>query len=214
MMRENVMRTVRSASSAVRSRFGSFRDDTRGTAAIEFAQLAPVLLLMLLATIELGRAINVDRHFTTATAMTGDLVAREEYLGTSTSDALANLNGMMASIGQIMQPYDASLLQLSVISVRASPTNAADTKVEWTYSYHQKAVPSKCQAYSLPSGLIDKGGSVIVVESTYVYKPLFAGFTPGIPSDLTWNDKSFHSPRVNSCVDYVKPSGNSCISSC
>ena len=213
-MRESVMRSGRSAASVVRTRFGNLLGDARGTAAIEFAQLAPVLLLMLLATIEIGRAINVDRHFTSATAMAGDLVAREEYLGTSSSDALANLNGMMQSIGQIMQPYDASLLKLAIVSVRASPTDATDTKVDWTYSYNGKTVPTKCQAYTLPTGLIGKGGSVIVVESSYVYKPLFAGYAPGIPSDITWNDKSFHSPRINSCVDYVKPSGNSCISSC
>jgi Flp pilus assembly protein TadG len=213
-MREMVIRIVTSAASVVRSRLGTFLGDARGTAAIEFAQLAPVLLLMLLATIEFGRAINVDRHFTTATGMAGDLVAREEYLGTSSSAALANLNGMMLSIGQIMQPYDATLLKLAIISVRASPTDATDTKVEWTYSYNGKTVPTKCQTYTVPTGLIDKGGSVIVVESSYVYKPLFASFVPGITSDLTWTDKSFHSPRVNSCVDYVKPSGNSCISTC
>ena len=197
-----------------RSRFGSFLADARGTAAIEFAQIAPILLLMLLGTIETGRAINMDRQFTSATAMTGDLVTQEEYLGTSSSNALANLNGMMGSIGQVMKPYDATLLKLAVISVQASPTNASDTKVQWTYSYNGKPVPAKCSAYALPAGLIDKGGSVIVVESTYLFKPLFADFVPGITGDITWTDKSFHSPRMNACVDYVKPSGTSCLSSC
>lgn len=188
--------------------------DSSGVAAVEFAQLAPLLLLILLATIEIARAVNVDRHFTVATGMAGDLVAREEWIGDSSSQALSNLNGMMQSIGQVMQPYDSTQLKLAIFSVRASPTDATDTKVDWSYSYHGKSVPAKCSKYTLPAGLIDKGGSAIVVESTYTYKPLFAGFVPGIASDLTWNDKSFHSPRVNSCVDYVKPSGNSCITSC
>src|SRR3569833_925592 len=135
-MRESAMRTVNSMATATRSRIASFFGDVRGTAAIEFAQIAPVLLLMLLATIETGRAFNLNRHFNSAADMAGDLVAREEYMGTSTGDALSNLNGMMASIGQIMQPYDASLLQLAVISVQASVSNASDTRVQWTYSYN------------------------------------------------------------------------------
>ena len=43
-----------------------------------------------------------------------------------------------------------------------------------------------------------------MVESSYVFKPLF---TTIIPGNMTWTDKSFHSPR-NSCVDYVK--GDNC----
>jgi Flp pilus assembly protein TadG len=192
---------------------GLLRDE-RGVAAVEFAQLSPLLLIMLLATIEIARAVNVDRHFHLASDMAGDLVAREEYVGTSSSDALSNLNGMMQSIGQVMQPYDATQLKLSVISVRASPTDATNTWVDWAYSYNGKTVPSKCDKYTLPSGLIDKGGSAIVVESSYIYKPLFVGFVPGIASNLTWTDKNYHSPRINSCVDYTKPSGNACISTC
>ena len=37
-----------------------------GAAAVEFGLLAPLLLLMLLATIEIGRAVNADRHFIAA----------------------------------------------------------------------------------------------------------------------------------------------------
>lgn len=181
----------------------------RGAAAVEFAYLAPVLLLMLLGTIEIGRAVNIDRHFVSATAMAGDLVAREQWLGTSASDAEQNLDGMMQSIEHVMRPYDASSLKLAIFSVRASTTDADDTKVEWSYSYNNKEAPQKCDAYALPDGLIGKGGSAIVVESSYLYKPLFADFVPGIRGNMEWTDKSIHSPR-NSCVDYVK--GDNCSS--
>lgn len=205
------MRNLSLAPAAVWTRnvLRRFWRHSRGAAAIEFAYMSPLLLLMLLGTIELGRAINVDRHFTMATAMAGDLVAREEWLGTSSSDAKANLDSMMESIEHVMQPYDASTLKLAVFSVRASTTDADDTKVEWSYSHNGMSAPTKCESYTLPSGLIGKGGSVIVVESSYVFKPLFADFVPGITGDMTWTDKSMHSPR-NSCVDYVE--GDNCSS--
>jgi Flp pilus assembly protein TadG len=184
------------------------RRHSQGTA-VEFAYLAPLLVLMLLGTIEFGRAINIDRHFTMATAMAGDLVAREEWLGKTSTEAKTNLDSMMLSIAHVMQPYDATTLKLAIFSVRASTTNENDTKVEWSYSYNGKTAPSKCQAYALPSGIIGKGGSTIVVESSYDFKPLFADAVPGFSGTLTWTDKSIHSPR-NSCVDYVE--GDNCSS--
>jgi Flp pilus assembly protein TadG len=181
--------------------------DRRGSAAIEFAFLLPLLTLMLLGTMELGRAINMDRVFTMATDTTGDLVAREQYLGTSSTDAKSNLDSMMLSVKQIMQPYDSSSLALGIFSVQASPTDATNTRVVWSYSYNGKSVPSKCATYTLPAGLVAKGGSAIVVESSYIFKPLFTNVIPGLSGNMTWTDKSFHSPR-NSCVDYVK--GDNC----
>jgi Flp pilus assembly protein TadG len=205
------MRAVTSPQASLQARDALSRlwHDSQGAAAVEFAYLVPILLLMLLGTIEMGRAINVHRQFAMATATASDLVAREEWLGTSDPDAQANLAGMMESIKHLMQPYDASTLKLGVFSVRASPDDANDTRVEWKYSYNGQSVPDKCQTYALPSGLIGKGGSAIVVESTYGFKPLFADFVPGMSGDMTWTEKSIHSPR-NSCVDYVK--GDNCSS--
>jgi len=188
---------------------GCFGRDKRASAAVEFAFLAPLLTLMLLGTIELGRAINMDRVFTMATDTTGDLVAREQYMGTSSTDAQTNLASMMLSVKQVMLPYDSSSLALGVISVQASPTNAADTRVVWSYSYNGKTVPSKCATYALPSGMLAKGGSTIVVESSFLFKPLFTNVIPGLSGNVNWTDKSYHSPR-NSCVDYVK--GDNCSS--
>ena len=199
------------AESRVGKRRGLFWRDTQGAAAVEFGFLAPLLLLMLLATIETARAVSTDRHFTAAVSTAGDLVAREEYLGKSTSGAKTNLDSMMLSIKHLMQPYDSTSLKLGVYSVRASSTNAADTKVMWSYSYNGKSVPADCSAYSLPADIVGKGGSVIVVDATYVFKPLFGDFVPGISGAMTWTEKSYHSPR-NSCVDYVE--GDNCTKSC
>ena len=185
--------------------------DGRGGAAIEFGYIAPLLLLLLLGTIEMGRAIDMNRHFGMVTAALSDLVAREEYLGDSETEPSTNLGHMMDAIDHMMQPYDASQLKLGVFQVRASPDDASDTRVDWSYSPpgHLLDVPSKCEVYALPAGLVDKGGSVIVVKSEYLFHPLFGDFVPGITGDMKWTEKSIHSPR-NSCVDYLK--GDNCSS--
>jgi hypothetical protein len=40
-------------------------------------------------------------------------------------------------------------------------------------------VPAKCQAYALPPNLVNKGGSVIVVDAQYNFTPLFGNYVPG-----------------------------------
>jgi Flp pilus assembly protein TadG len=182
---------------------------SHGTAAMEFAFLAPLLMLMLLGSIEIGRAVDMNRRFSMVTASLGDLVAREEWLGTTSSNASANLDSMMDAIERMMDPYDSTSLKLGVFQVRASPDDASDTRVDWSYSHNGQTVPAKCDKYTLPAGVVEKGGSVIVVESGYVYHPLFGDFVPGITGDMNWTDKSLHSPR-NSCVDYVE--GDNCSS--
>jgi Flp pilus assembly protein TadG len=206
-MRASIRATARRMS-AFSSRFGRHSD---GAAAVEFALLAPLLLLMLLATIEIGRAVNSDRHFTAAVGTAGDLVAREKFLGKSKSAARSNLDGMMQSVEHLMRPYDATSLKLAVISVRASTKKATDTRVSWAYSYNNMATPAECSTYALPNNIVAEGNSVIVVDATYEFKPLFGDFVPGFSGAMTWTSKSYHSPR-NSCVDYVE--GQNCTNSC
>ena len=180
------------------------RRDTGGNSAIEFALIAPILMLMLLGTIEAGRAININRHFTTAVQTAGDLVAREEYLGTSKGDAKINLDAMMQSIRHLMQPYSSDGLAIGIFSVQASSKNAADTTVVWNYSYRdKKSVPGECSNYKLPDNLVEKGASVIVVDAEYTYDSIFGRYVPGFGALSLFKDKSYHSPR-NSTVEYVK----------
>jgi Flp pilus assembly protein TadG len=208
---ETMLASIRATAGRLSAFAVRFARHSDGAAAVEFGFLAPLLLLMLLATIEIGRAVATDRHFTAAVGTAGDLVAREEFLGKSKAAASSNLDSMMQSVQHMMRPYDASSLKLAVISVRASPTDAADTRVSWAYSYNGMAKPAECSNYAVPTDILSKGNSVIVVDATYVFKPLFGDFVPGMSGAMTWTSKSYHSPR-NMCVAYVE--GDNCMKSC
>lgn len=194
-----------------RASLRSLRADTYGGAAIEFGLLAPLLMLMLLGTIELGRAIANNRHFVAAVTTAGDLVSREEYLGASASEAESNLGGIMLSTKHMLAPYDASKLKLAVFSVKASDSDAKKAKVEWSYSYNGMEAPAQCSDYTLPDDIVSAGGSVIVVDAAYTFTSLFGSYVPGMSPSMQWTEKSYYSPR-NSCVDLVE--GDNCISKC
>lgn len=182
----------------------------RGNAAIEFAIVAPLLALLLLGMVEVGRAVSNNRHFTLTVYSIGDLVAREEYLGASKGAADTNVGLMMDSIKQLMRPYDPSSIKVAVYSVKASAKDATKGKVEWVYKYHKTDAKAQCSDYALPPNFVPPGGSVIVVDADYTFKSLFGNKVPGM-SSMLWNEKSYHSPR-NSCVDYVK--GDNCLTNC
>lgn len=177
-----------------------FLRDTRGVAAIEFAIVMPLLVLMLLGTVELARAIDADRRFGNATAVTADLVAREQTL----TDA--DLDGMMNSITHLMSPYDGTALSLGITAVRKPINPDEQPKVEWSYKHGNQTVLEKGATYpSLPADLVSPGGRVIIVESTFNFALLFLNWSDNPFRDrmssgiVTLTDKATLTPRSD-CV--------------
>ena len=181
------------------------KDNVAGIAAVEFAFVAPVMLIMLLGTIEVSRAISIDRRFGLVTAMVGDLVAREEDM------TAANLTAIYNVVEHVMEPYDSTKLKIAVIPVKAASDDESNTKVYAGTtnrpSYNGMAQQAACASYDLTTGLVDKGESVIVVESSYDFAPLLTG---NIITATTWTDRSVLSPR-SSCVDF---DDDNCVSPC
>ncbi len=180
--------------------------NAEGVAAVEFGFIAPIMLLMLIGTIEISRAITIDRRFGLVTSMVADLVTREK---TMTS---ANLIKVYDIVSYVMGSYDNGTLKISVIPVKADPDDPDNTLVyaETTNRpSHNSGVddPAKCAAYPLTADLIGAGSSVIVVKTSYDFSPIILGYVLG---NRSWTDTAVLSPR-NSCVDF---DGDNCVSDC
>ncbi len=185
-----------------------FRRKTEGVAAVEFGLLVPLLFIMFIGTLEIGQAVGLDRRVSMATASTADLIAREKAVDDN------DLAGIMQVVKHLLNPYDATRLQVSVVSVKASTTDATDTKVEWTYRHNNAPVPSRCSRYTMPPGLLAAGASALIVEGTYDYEPLLVSHF--LNQNVVLQDKATVSPRY-SCVDrktVAAPAGNGCLSTC
>jgi Flp pilus assembly pilin Flp len=203
------MQGVQSALRGVRlrQRLRTFRDDVSGIAAVEFGLIVPIMLLFFLGTIEMTRAVAIDQRLTQATNMIADLVAREEAL---TAD---DVNAIYGIAGEVMRPYDASLLKISLIPVMSSPSDAGDARVYPATtnrpSLNGAAQPAKCQAYSLTNGILGTNESVVVIEASYKYKPMFVGY---LMDASDWSHKSFAKPRNGLCVAFDGTCTSSCFS--
>ncbi len=64
----------------------------------------------------------MDRRLSLVTTMVADLVAREQKMTS------ADLTAIYKIVNQVMSPYDASSLKVSVIPVKASPVGCRPDK--------------------------------------------------------------------------------------
>jgi Flp pilus assembly protein TadG len=187
----------------VRKLVARLRGDNTGVAAIEFALIAPIMFFMLVGTVELSQAITVDRRVTVVASTTADLVAREDKLKAD------QIKTFMDVIGVLLAPYDASSLRVTILSVgaqaKATPTSPDPTtpkKICWKYD-HPTTVTSSYNvndAYTLPAGIVDAGGSVIVADVSYTYTPLI--FSYFIKSAFPLKERFYLKPRVSNFIPY------------
>ena len=77
-----------------------FRDASEGVAAVEFALIAPLLLLLFLGTVETSYAVAVDRKLSRASSAIADLITQQANL---TEDEVRQIIGIA---DKIMYPYD------------------------------------------------------------------------------------------------------------
>ena len=187
----------------IKLRVALFKNCCAGVAAVEFAYLLPVLIMMTYGVIEASRAVMMHKRFQRSVAMVGDLVAREETIGDSASTAKAQMDGIMKAAEHIMRPYDISSLKVGVTAVQADPNNASITKVAWSYPYMSYPVLACNATKAMPaSGMITKGNSAILVEAEYIYKPILTNLVPGFKLSMQWKDQIAHAPRSR-CPDYA-----------
>lgn len=182
------------------NRLKGFRKDAGGVAAIEFAMIVPLMLMMFVGAVEFSQAITVDRRVSQVASATADLVARSKELSTS------DMTGITQVVEQLVKPYDHTLLKMSIMNVAASPTDATDTKICWSYAHNGgTGAYNKNDPYTLPTGVVEAGDSVVVTEVEYAYEPLI--FNHFITSTKNLEEKFYLKPRLSSYVEY---DGNDC----
>jgi Flp pilus assembly protein TadG len=200
-------RSARGAIARLGRRLAALRDDVRGVAAVEFGLVAPVMLLFLLGTIEVTRAVAINQRFGQAVNTIADLVARE---GALTAD---DVNAIYGIAEEIMRPYEIDDLSISIIPVMSSPTDGNNTRVYASTtnrpSFNGGSQPARCQSYSLTSGMLGTTEALIVVEGIYHYRPMFTGYLLG---SQDWTHKAMTKPRIGLCVKFDADCTNPCFS--
>lgn len=175
----------------IMNRFGRFRRDRQGVAAVEFALIAPLMLTLYLGTVEFQDYFTMDRKLTATTSAAADVISQDDDVTN------AEIGDIFAAVSTMMTPYDGSSLKLRVTGV--SINDVGLVTVDWSdgQNYAPLAVGS---TFPLPANLVINNMSYIVSESSYTYKAVLSEF---MPSGITLNRVFYVNPRY---VDKVRRS--------
>jgi Flp pilus assembly protein TadG len=144
--------------------------DERGVSAIEFAMLAPVLILFYMGMTEFCQGFMAQKRMGHVSAMVADLVAQEETVTPAAVDDIFDIGGL------IMKPFPTTTLHQRVSSVTRISGVA---KVDWSRGEGMPA-RAKGSTITLPADLVANGESVVVAEVTYDYDSAADYLMPGL----------------------------------
>lgn len=193
--------------------FSRFQHNERGTAFVEFAFIAPIMLLMMYGTVELSQVITADRRVTKTASSVGDLIARGNTF------TCTGLNNIMEIGGTLLWPYDTTKLSITVFDVKASSTNGNSHSIKWkAWNGKDVEAPSPLANGGLPTGILtEKDGEVIVVVVNYKYPTPVSGwlFDPSATNDVNFkmSETFYLKPRLG-VVRLTNSAGTSDITAC
>lgn len=157
-----------------------------GLAAIEFAFILPVMVIMFLGTVEVSNYVMTARRVATLSSTAADLVAQESAISDD------DINDIFGAISIIVAPLDPATVKIAITSVVADP-DGETYRVAWSDAMNRSArtVGAVLSASEFPPDLIAAFQGSIMVEVEYGYDPMFADFLPR--KDIT--DTFYLKPR-------------------
>jgi Flp pilus assembly protein TadG len=179
-----------------------FVDSNRAVAALEFAMIMPVLLLMFLGSFDAGNAICV---YAKVRAATYSLAAITNQYGDGTNPnylpiSTTIMTQITAATTAILAPYSSSGTTVAISQIKATSATAA--AVSWSYAVNGTALT---QAPTLPTNFAANTCNntypcyAIFAQVSYTFTPMFGAFLTG---PITLSDSLYTTPRVSTCVQY------------
>jgi Flp pilus assembly protein TadG len=161
--------------------------DSRGVAAIEFAMLAPWLLVLYLGTVEVSQGLSASRKVTMVSETIADLVARSSNVTT------ADLKNIFDASVAIMAPFKGTVgMTVSCLTIDAN----GKATVAWSYTQGGSLL-TVGSTVTLDPNIAIKNTSVIFSQVSYDYDPTFGDVLTGV---ITLKDRMYMAPRLTSTV--------------
>lgn len=163
-----------------------------GVAAVEFAMLLPVLLLLYLGAFEASQAVSANRKVEAVAGTVGDLVSRSAAMDAT------RLSNIMSISAAILNPFPSTGLMMTVTTVKVDANGKAT--VDWSQANTGTGLRPG-SAYTLPADLQVFTDTYLVFSTvSYPYKALF-GYG-GIFSNIAMGKTYSFRPRKTSEIPY------------
>ena len=187
-----------------------FCSDRRGVAAIEFAFIVPVLLIMYFVTMEASQAIETSKKVSRIGSMVADLITQQQTIVAADIDAIMKIGT------STLQPYNRSTPTIIVTAIQVTTETPPKVKVVWSRKLVEGAYSvdaAKDTITTVPSTLKIADTFLIRVESKLGYKPIISwdadnakrvGLTSAFFSTINMGETYYLRPRRSTTI----PCGN------
>lgn len=216
----------------------SLARDERGIAAVEFALILPLMLMIYLGLVELSRGMRAAQKLDLVAHTLADLTAQQLTGGTATGQAGINetdINAVFSAAATIMAPLPTTLLQMTISEVNISSPSAGvwQARTAWSISRNaggkrpcgsplaaSNVAPVNLNAMptsytTTTNGVNPTTGPLIVADVIYPYSPgvHFEFFKWNSPPTWTMQRTSYAPVRntfVPSHIQYFMTTGTNC----
>jgi Flp pilus assembly protein TadG len=170
-MRDRWTARCRTETAALQLRAFLLATRREGLAAVEFALVLPIMLLMYLGLTELTFAVNQDMKLTNLARTVGDLTGRSQTMNTN------DMNAIFGAAKAVVSPFDAEAAEITVSSVVVKTTTngqgqqTVSGEVCWSRGNKTGLALAKGTKVDVPEGF-KSSASFIQTKVRMAYKPL------------------------------------------
>jgi Flp pilus assembly protein TadG len=191
--------------------------DVRGVSAIEFALIAPLLILIYCGMAALTSALMAARKSSHAVSTVGDLIAQVQSVSTSNTGTVANdVPNLFQAALDVMAPYPTANNTTPLLELRATSIvkqSNGSIQVAWSCTPTNQSVllpmavnttlvsaPGAATPIvntTLSSLLVNTGDTVIMSEGRYTFTSIVSAF---LPNNMVFTNTYYFKPRQTTAV--------------
>lgn len=176
--------------------------DKRGVAAVEFAIVVPLMMVMFFGMIEFTGGVAVKRKVSMATQALGDLASR--YQNVVDQD----ITNFFAIADAMLMPYSTTPLQATITEIYIDPATGI-ARAQWSKGDAPRSAGSPVP---VPANLVARDALnnivanqyLIFTETSYLYVPA-VGYV--MRASVPLGDINYMKPRLTMCVLYGSAAG-------
>lgn len=161
---------------------------TQGMAAVEFALLLPLLLLILFGMMDLGSAIVIKSKVRTAASTVSEIA--NQYTTIHNSD----MSAILGAAAAVIAPYSVS--NASVVLSQITIDGSGKATVSWSDAQNGTA-RTVGSSYTPPSGIAVANTVLLLGEVSYKFTPAFGYAVIG---GMTLQDALYATPRSGASI--------------
>ncbi|MER9656440.1 pilus assembly protein [Mesorhizobium sp. M0152] len=178
-----------------------FWSNRRGVAAVEFALIVPILLVMYFMTMEASQAIETSKKVSRVGSMVADLITQQPTISKADLDAIMKIGT------STLQPYNRSAPSITITAINVTTDTPPKVLVAWSRKMVDGVYsvgPTAGTTATVPTTLRVAGTFLIRVDSNLGYAPIFGwapdsqqklGMTPSLIKNISMGETYYLRPR-------------------